>query len=94
MNERDDVLLEYLESIYPSAEPVTTIHWNIHEYREDLLEKNHCDTFSKNTARNRLKKLEDVSFVEISRETHNYRRITEEGMQYLRGDRGAPELDD
>lgn len=94
MNARDDVLLDYLYEIHPSAAPPTPIHWNIHNRREELLDKHRCEPFSKNTTRNRLRKLEKAGFVRIAREDSKYREITEEGIEYIQGERDAPELDD
>lgn len=89
MNETDDVILEYLRDIRPSAEPPTVIHFNIHNPRRGSLGLDARVTdgrFALNTLRNRLDRLEDVGLVEIVREKGRYRAITEDGLRYLRGE--------
>lgn len=86
MNEKDDIILEYLRDISPSAEPVAVIHWNLGEQNA-----RHWD--HKNTTRNRLEKLESAGLVESIEGTHGYRRITDQGKQWLDGEIDAKDLD-
>lgn len=79
MNEKDDVILEYLASVAPSALPPTAIHYNITQRVESA-------DFSVDTVRRRLKRLRAVGLVEIVREARNYHTITDLGKRYLAGE--------
>lgn len=86
MNEKDDTLLEYLESISPSAEPPTVLHWNI--------ENRGLGDWSLDTTRRRLDRLNSFGLVKIPYEKGKYYKISDEGRAYLRGDLDASELED
>lgn len=85
MNEKDDVLLEYLQDT-GSAEPPTVIHWNITVDRG-------TGSFSVDTVRRRLSKLKDLGLVAEVKDRGAYHQITEDGRAYLRGDFDASKLD-
>jgi len=84
MNEKDDVLLEYLQDT-GSAEPPTVIHWNITVDRE-------TGSFSIDTTRRRLSKLKDLGLVEEVKDRGAYHKITPDGKAYLRGDLDVSKL--
>jgi len=92
MNEKDDIILEYLNSIAPSAEPPAVIYFNINRRSSEFnLDQRTDGGFSLNTLRNRIDTLEDHGLVEVVREKGRYRAITEEGQAYLRGEFDASE---
>lgn len=95
MNEKDDIILEYLRAISPSAEPPTVIHYNIHRRADEFnLNTRTGGGFSLDTLRNRIRRLEDIGLADVVREKGKYRAITEDGVEYLAGDLDAGELDD
>jgi len=92
MNEKDDILLEYLRSIHPSAEPPKVIHWNVDNRGDELrLGTRAGDMWSTGTTRNRLDDLEDLGLVDVVGRG-SYRIITDAGMEYLDGDLDAGSL--
>jgi len=62
MNEKDDIILEYLADI-GVAEPLQVIYFNL---------KERGISFSKSTARRRLERLEEADLVNIAREKGTY----------------------
>lgn len=87
MNEKDDVVLEYLSDV-GSAESLSVIFWNLeNEYGID---------FSVHTLRRRLAKLVETGLVETPRGADStdstYYRISELGERYLAGDHQPEEL--
>lgn len=86
MNEKDDILLEYLSDT-GSAQPYKVIHWNI------TVDRRTAD-FSIDTVRRRLRRLRDLGLVSKVYEKGAYHKITDEGRAYLAGDLDASELDD
>lgn len=95
MNEKDDVILEALDHVYPVAIAPTPLHWNIQNplWRKLDVESRTGGGFSLNTLRNRLEKLSELGLVEIKRERGSYFALTSEGRDYLRGDLDASELE-
>jgi len=92
MNEKDDIILEYLDSISPSAEPPAVIYFNINRRDDEFdVSKRTDGGFSKNTLHNRIELLEDLGLVKVVREKGRYRCITEEGRAYLEGEYDAGE---
>jgi len=87
MNENDDIILEYLDDIAPSSEPPSVIRFNIEKRADEFgIENRIGEMFTQNTVLNRLKKLESSGLVETDRQKGGYRKITEKGSAYLRGD--------
>lgn len=86
MNEKDDILLEYLESIFPSAEPPKVLHYNI--------KSRSLGDWSIDTTRRRLEKLYSLALVEIPYERGKYYKLTQNGQAYLRGDLDASDLNE
>ncbi|WP_240471238.1 hypothetical protein [Halorubrum tropicale] len=84
MNEKDDIILEYLDDV-GVAEPPAVIHFNISRTEEvDFVEK---------TTKRRLKRLLGLGLVTLAYEKGRYYEITDEGRAYLAGDLDASELD-
>lgn len=87
MNEKDDILLEYLQEV-GVAEPLSVIFWNLQDQHEV--------GFSIHTCRRRLLRLVEVGLVEIPRGADSkdttYYRITDQGRKYLSGDFQPDEL--
>ena len=93
MNEKDDILLEYLRDIYPSAEPPKVIHWNVNNRGEEFrLDQRQGSMWSKNTTHNRLAKLVDQQLVEVTDTASGYYVISENGFGYLDEEVDASEL--
>lgn len=84
MNEKDDIILEYLEDI-DVAEPPAVIHFNITR-REKV-------SFVEKTTKRRLTKLLDLGLVRVAYEKGRYYEITDDGRAYLAGDLNASEFD-
>lgn len=84
MNEKDDIILEYLEAV-GVAEPPAVIHWNLVETGPH--------EFSVRTLRRRLARLSEANFVKIVNEEGRYYEIADNGLAYLDGDLEAPELE-
>ena len=95
MNEKDDIILESLDRLYPAAISPTPLHWNIENRLSEELnyEARTNGGFSLDTLRNRMERLVDLGLVEICRERGSYHSITEEGREYLSGDLDASELE-
>ncbi|MFD1600991.1 hypothetical protein [Halobellus rarus] len=96
MNEKDDIILEALNLLYPAAISPTPLHWNIeNRFDEELKYKARTDGgFSLDTLRNRMERLVELGLIEICRERGSYHSITEEGRAYLAGDLDAAELEE
>jgi len=81
MNEKDDVILEYLRDV-GVAEPLSVIFWN--------LEDSYDIGFSIHTLRRRLLRMVETGLIEIPRggdsEDTTYYRITPDGISYLEGE--------
>lgn len=82
MNEKDDIILEYLDEV-GSAEPPAVIHWNLEDRGADHVVR---------TTKRRLKKLRSEGLIKIVYEDGSYHRITEKGRQYLRGELDASKI--
>jgi hypothetical protein len=94
MNEKDDIILEHLRDIHPSAEPPAVAHWNIHENPEIYdLESRAGGGFVLQTYRNRVNRLQNLGLVSVVNDAGRYRRITEEGLRYLAGELDASALE-
>lgn len=93
MNEKDDVILEYLDRIYPAAEPPAVVYENLHRCDDVLDFTQRTGGFSIDTLRNRMRRLEDVGLIDVVVKEGRYRVITEEGRQYLRGDLDVSDLE-
>jgi len=83
MNEKDDIILEYLADI-GVAEPLQVIYFNL---------KERGISFSKSTARRRLERLEEADLVNIAREKGTYYEISDKGFEYLEGEFKPGELE-
>ena len=83
MNEKDDIILEYLAEI-GVAEPLQVIYFNL---------KERGISFSKSTARRRLERLEEADLVTIAREKGTYYEISDKGFAYLEGEFKPEELE-
>lgn len=84
MNEKDDVILEYLQETDVS-EPPAVIYFNI---------TNRGSDFSLRTLKRRLKRLRESGLVQIDYEEGRYHSISDDGRAYLAGDLDASKLED
>lgn len=95
MNEKDDIILEYLDRIYPSAEPPRTLYFNLGRWDEELgYSKRTSGGFSYDTLRNRIDRLQGLGLIEVAREKNRHLAISDEGRSYLRGEIDAADLED
>jgi len=83
MNEKDDIILEYLAEI-GVAEPLQVIYFNLQ--RRGM-------SFSKSTTRRRLERLEEAGLVTIARQKGTYYEISGSGMEYLQGEFKPQEIE-
>lgn len=84
MNEKDDIILEYLRDT-GVAEPPKVLHFNLIREGAD---------HSIDTTRRRLKRLEKSGLVQIVKEKGAYYEITDAGVAYLAGDLDVDKLED
>jgi len=84
MNEKDDVILEYLQETGVS-EPPAVIYFNIERRGAE---------FSLRTLKRRLKKLRKSGLVQVDYQQGSYHSISEDGRAYLAGDLDVSELDE
>lgn len=96
MKETDDIILEYLDDVYPSAVPPAVIHWNIHNRSEeyDLESRVRGGSFTKTTLGNRIGRLGEADLVKKVNQKAGYRKITDDGRAYLRGELDVSESDE
>ena len=94
MKEKDILILEYFEDIYPSSEPPAVVYFNLLFRGDEFDLDDRTGEFSKSTLRNRIRILEDNRLVEVTREKGNYRRISEKGRAFLSGDLDPTDLND
>lgn len=88
MNEKDVIIMEFLDEIHPFAAPKVVIHYNLAENPDqyDVERRISGGMWSENTTANRLARLEEQGMIEIVREKGNYRKITDQGRNFLRDD--------
>ncbi len=90
MNETDDAILEFLESLDPDGVRIwqaPTPVWINLTHNLDALD------VSRNTVSRRMGKLAEMGLLERVDDTRGYYRITDKGVAYLSEELGREEID-
>lgn len=87
ITEADKAILEYLNLIFPSAEPPPVIFYNIGERSDELRYYEGINgLLTIDSLRSRISVLKTAGFIELARENRDYLVLTEKGRRFLRED--------